>query len=94
MKENYSASNRKDLDPQMPNITSIKMIKDRIMCAAKRNKIAVFHAIDIDTGRGAFECYHADICYTARRIKDNDRHYVGSFFGRKGAEDFAKYVIL
>tara|TARA_R110000787_G_scaffold152648_2_gene266555 strand:- start:276 stop:560 length:285 start_codon:yes stop_codon:yes gene_type:complete len=94
MKTNYSASTRKDLEPQMPNIMTVKIIKGRILTATKRSKIAVFEAVDIETGKSAYECYHADIYYTVNRIKNNDRHYVGSYYGRKGEESFIAHTKL
>jgi hypothetical protein len=94
MKENYSASTRKDLEPQTPNIMPIGRIVGRIMEATRRSKIAVFETLDPETGESAYECYHADIYYTVRRIKNNDRHYIGSYYGRKGAEEFIAHTKL
>jgi hypothetical protein len=92
MKINYSASTRKDLEPQTPNIMPVSRIIGRIMEATRRSKIAVFEAVDPETDKGAYECYHADICYTVKRIKNNDRYYVGSYYGIKGAEAFTAHT--
>jgi hypothetical protein len=99
MKANYSASTRKDLEPQTPNIMPVSRIIGRIMGATRRSKIAVFEATvfkdaNPKAGKAAYECYHADIYYTVRRIKNKDRHYVGSYYGRKGAEAFIAHTKL
>jgi hypothetical protein len=94
MNTNYSASTRKDLEPQTPNIMSRTMIVSRIMDATKRSKIAVFESVNPKTGTKAFECYHADIYYTAQRIKNNDRHYIGSYYGKAGAKSLSDTIKL
>ena len=94
MKANYSASTRKDLEPQMPNIMPRSMILNRILGATKRSKIAVFKALNHKTNTVAYECYHADIYYTAQRIKNNDRYYIGSYYGKAGAKSLSDTIKL
>ena len=81
---NYQASSRKDLDPQKPNLATIKDMLDRIR-DVPHSKISVFAVPHVKNG---LEWYYSDTNYPISRIRNNDKDYIGSYNGKKGAIKF------
>jgi len=62
------------------SVSTVINIKDRILAATPRSKIAVFRSAQSD----CFEALFDNITTTQRRIRGGDMRYIGSYYGNDG----------